>query len=208
MKYIDVEKFLTELKSVNSCKIVSNGSDQIEEIHVLADNGRNSKQISRDIQSTLLSKFNIDIDYKKISIAQINEKAEFNVNRRIKLESINYETCKDNISVQVTLKLNDKIYQGTAGGVRTERNTLKIGAEALLKSVEDITKKYNIFLLESLELKSFSGREIVLVAISVIENNREDVLCGSAFVEFSRLESTVKACLSAVNRRALKYINI
>jgi hypothetical protein len=46
------------------------------------------------------------------------------------------------------------------------------------------------------------------VAISVIENNREDVLCGSAFVEFSRLEATVKACLSAVNRRALKYINI
>ncbi len=208
MKYIDVENFLTELKSVNSCKIVCDEKDNIEEIHILADNGRNSKQISRDIQSTLLSKFNLDVDYKKISIAQINEKAKFNINRRIKLESTNYETCGENLSVHVTLKLNDTSYQGEAAGIRTERNTLKIGAEALLKAVEDITKRYNTFLLESLELKSFSGREIILVAVSVVEDGREDVLCGSAFVEFSRLEATVKACLSAVNRRALKYINI
>jgi len=208
MKYIDVENFLTELKSVNSCKIVCDEKDKIEEIHVLADNGRNSKQISRDIQSTLLSKFNLDVDYKKISIAQINEKAKFNISRRIKLESTNYVTCGDNLKVNVTLKLNDTSYQGEASGIRTERNTLKIGAEALLKSVEDITKKYNTFLLESLEIKSFSGREIVLVAVSVVSDGKEEILCGSSFVEFSRLEATVKACLSAVNRRTLKFLNI
>src|SRR6056297_1534518 len=191
MNYLDVENFLTELKSINSCKIVCGDMKNIEEIHILADNGRNSKQISRDIQSTLLSKFNINVDYKKISIAQINEKAKFASNERIKLGAFNYKT-----------------YQGSAGGVKTERNTLKIGAGALLKAVEDITKRYNTVLLESLELKSFSGREIVLVAVSIIEDGREDVLCGSAFVEFSRLEATVKACLSAVNRRALRYTNI
>ncbi|SRR6056297_325295 len=208
MNYLDVENFLTELKSINSCKIVCGDMKNIEEIHILADNGRNSKQISRDIQSTLLSKFNINVDYKKISIAQINEKAKFASNERIKLGAINYKTNGDDLDVQVTLNFNDKSYQGSAGGVKTERNTLKIGAGALLKAVEDITKRYNTFLLESLELKSFSGREIVLVAVSIIEDGREDVLCGSAFVEFSRLEATVKACLSAVNRRALRYTNI
>src|SRR6056297_1490872 len=127
MNYLDVENFLTELKSINSCKIVCGDMKNIEEIHILADNGRNSKQISRDIQSTLLSKFKLDVDYKKISIAQINEKAKFNINRRIKLESTNYETCGENLNVQVTLKLNDTNYKGEAAGIRTERNTFKIG---------------------------------------------------------------------------------
>lgn len=208
MSYLDVEKFLTELKSVSSCRIICDDKKTIQEIHVLANNGRSSKQISRDIQSTLLSKFDIDVDYKKISIAQIDEELKFEKDYRIKLKSINYETTGKNIKIQVDLVFDNKSYYGEFEGVKTERNSLKIGAQALLNAVEDITKKYNSFLLESIEVKSFAGREIVLVAVSVIEENREDILCGSTFVNFSKVDATIKACLSAVNRRALKNIQV
>ena len=208
MSYLDVEKFLTELKSVSSCRIICDDKKTIQEIHVLANNGRSSKQISRDIQSTLLSKFDIDVDYKKISIAQIDEELKFEKDYRIKLKSINYETTGKNIKIQVDLVFDNKSYYGEFEGVKTERNSLKIGAQALINAIEDITKKYNSFLLESIEVKSFAGREIVLVAVSVIEENREDILCGSAFVNFSKVDATIKACLSAVNRRALKNIQV
>jgi hypothetical protein len=206
MSYLDVEKFLTELKSVSSCRIICDDNKNIEEIHVLANNGRSSKQISRDIQSTLLSKYNIDVDYKKISIAQVDEELRFEKDYRLKLNSINYETIGDSIKIRVSLGLDGKSHMGEYEGIKTERNSLKIGARALLNAVEDITKKYNTFLIESIEIKSFAGREIVLAAVSVIEEGREDILCGSAFVNFSKVDATIKACLSAVNRRALKNI--
>src|SRR6056297_972813 len=206
MSYLDVEKFLTELKSISSCRIICDNEKNIQEIHVLANNGRSSKQISRDIQSTLLSKFKIDVDYKKISIAQIDEELKFEKDYRIKLKSINYETNGKNIKIHVDLNFDNKFYVGDFEGIKTERNSLKIGAQSLLNAVEDMTKKYNSFLLESIDVKSFAGREIVLVAVSIIEEGREDILCGSAFVNFSKIDATIKACLNAVNRRGLKNI--
>ena len=60
MDFEEIESFLTNIKSVQSCKIIADSEENITEIHVLSDSSRHSKQIVRDIRTTLLSHFNLD----------------------------------------------------------------------------------------------------------------------------------------------------
>jgi len=50
-------KALARIKSVLGAKIVTNAKGEIVEVHVLATDERNPKQVVRDVESTLLVKF-------------------------------------------------------------------------------------------------------------------------------------------------------
>ena len=64
-------KALTEkLPGVLSVEFVTEGP-VVREVHVLSDQSRSPKQIVRDIQSALLARFQLDLDHRIISVAQI-----------------------------------------------------------------------------------------------------------------------------------------
>lgn len=205
MNFREIEDFLTNLKSVMSCKIIVGNNNEIIEIHILADSSRNTKQICRDIQSVLISRFNIDIDYKKISIAQISDNLTINDDFRLKIKSVQNENNLSSVSVKVVLEFEDKIYEGLALGPKTERNIMKLSSIAALKAVEKAIGFEDCLLLEEIENKYFAGKEIVTSAINFIINGKETLLCGSAFVDYSKTEAAVKATLCAINRSVAKY---
>lgn len=65
-----IEKLLVELEGVGSLKIVPDGHGGIDEVHVLSSSSLSPKQIVRNIESALLAEFGLQIDHRKISIAQ------------------------------------------------------------------------------------------------------------------------------------------
>jgi len=65
-----IEKLLVELEGVGSLKIVPDGHGGIDEVHVLSSSSLSPKQIVRNIESALLAEFGMQIDHRKISIAQ------------------------------------------------------------------------------------------------------------------------------------------
>lgn len=65
-----IERLLTELEGVGSLKIVPDGHGGIDEVHVLSASDLSPKQIVRNIESALLAEFGLQIDHRKISIAQ------------------------------------------------------------------------------------------------------------------------------------------
>ncbi|MFW6089705.1 MAG: hypothetical protein ACODAB_08125, partial [Gemmatimonadota bacterium] len=65
-----IERLLTELEGVGSLKIVPDGHGGIDEVHVLSASDLTPKQIVRNIESALLAEFGLQIDHRKISIAQ------------------------------------------------------------------------------------------------------------------------------------------
>ncbi len=71
-----VEEFLDKIIGVMCSRLVVNESNKITEIHILSDNQRSVKQIIRDVESLLIAKYNIKVDHKIISIAQIYEKGK------------------------------------------------------------------------------------------------------------------------------------
>jgi hypothetical protein len=205
MDFKEIEQFMNNLKSVVSCKIISDSHDQIQEIHILADSSRGTKQICRDVQSVLISKFNLDVDYKKISIAQINDHLTIGHNFRLAIKSVQEESHAHEVIVRVKFEFEENVYEGEASGHKTERNILRLGALASLKAVESAIGFDHCLFLEEIDYVEMAGKKMVTSAVSFFMNGTEIMLCGSAFVESSKTEAAVKATLCAINRRIARY---
>lgn len=200
MDFKEVESFLTNIKSVMSCKIVADANNNINEIHVLSDNSRHTKQIARDIRSALVSNFNITVDYKIISVAQIIKNLTVNTDFRLVYDGYTNETTSDYIKIRVKLSWDDKEYAGEAEGIKSEKNTLKIAVLATLDAIKN-SIGLDCFISEDIQISRIAGNEVILSAITHIDRGEENVLIGSSIVVNNKIDSTVKATLNAINRR-------
>ncbi len=207
MNYNEIESFLTNLKSIMSCKIVVDNKDEIKEIHILSDSSRNSKQISRDIQSVLVSKFNLNIDYKKISIAQIDKNLSLNTEFRLVQRATSFESSDGKICIEIKLQWQNEEFTGQAEGVKSDSNIFRVAVRAALKAVENAVGIRNCFVLEDLKTSVLAEKDVILVAVSFVIDGQEQMFCGSAFVGTDRIETAVKAALDAINRRVAIYYN-
>lgn len=204
MDFKEIEVFISQLKSVISCKIVAK-DDLVEEIHILSDTERNPKQISRDIQTVLMSRFGLDIDYKKISIAQIYEKPDMSKDFRLKLKCINFTTLETMAEVKVVLENDDGDYEGNVSGINTLMNSQRLLSSATLKAVENFLGTEGHFVLEDIGIMNLAHKEIVVTAINFIADSKEQLLSGCAFINKDIREAAVKSTLDAINRRVVKY---
>ncbi len=66
------KNLLMILRVIVSSKVKLDDTGNLVEIHALADKSRNAKQIVRDIQSAVTAKFDLEIDHRIISIAQLS----------------------------------------------------------------------------------------------------------------------------------------
>ena len=66
-----IEDVVRQLKDVVSARAVLGSSGRVDELHVLVNPKRAPKQVARDIESAVRAHLDFTLDYKKISIAQI-----------------------------------------------------------------------------------------------------------------------------------------
>lgn len=199
-----IEDIINYLPEVISSKVVFN-NDKIIEVHVLAGNKRNPKQISRDIQSALTAKFGLSIDHKKISIAQIEFKKDLLKDFRLVIKSINYSTKENIAEVSVILQKGMQKVEGMAQGTNTTYNSHRLLACATLNCVHNLLNISNAFVIEDIEKILLAKREIITVAVSFLSPSMdEELLVGSAIVKKDIKESIVKATLDAINRKIVK----
>jgi hypothetical protein len=204
MIFKDIEQCIKQVKSVISCKIIADDTDNIQEIHIVSNMSRSPKQISRDIQSILISNFGLDIDHKKVSIAQIDEDTIENKNFRLKLKAIGYATTGTRVEVKVSLEKDDEVFDGMASGANTSYNTCRLLAKATLNAVENFCNVSDTFILEDVNPSTIAGREVMVVAVAFISADSEQLFTGSALVNRDKNEAVVKATLGAINRNIAK----
>ena len=195
----DMEEMINHIPDVISSKITFN-DDEIEEIHVLAYNDRGAKQISRDIQSTLAAKFMTKVDYKKISIAQVDMKQDLGRDERLKINSIGYSMVGNIMEIKVIIQKGEEIIEGTAKGTNSKNNVLRLVGIATIDCVHSLLNIRDTFTLEDFEKFQLAKQEIITVAISFITNHGEELLVGAALVKKDDYETIVKATLDALNR--------
>ncbi len=198
----DIKSLICKLPDIINCSVVCDEEGKIEEIHVLAPVGRNIKQMVRDIQSATNAKFNIAVDYKKISIAQINE-AEFK-EARVRIESIAVKNVDNMIEATVALSYDDKTYEGKSCKVKSKSNRAKAVAEATLAALEGYIGISGVLYLEGMESIKISGKEVYVSIVGFSQDNIEESFVGSCIISLDENESAVKAVLAAVNRKMNK----
>lgn len=200
MDFEEIEHFLSHIKSVLTCKIIADSNNNITEIHVLSNSSRHSKQVVRDVRTTLLSHFNLDVDYKIISVAQLNKNFPGNSDYRLLYEGYTNETNSDKIKIITKLRWDEKEYIGKAEKIKSEKNTMMAAAMSILDAIKKATE-HDCFIVNDIKSTKIADKEIILSAITYINHGRESVLIGSAVVNNNKIDSIIKATLNAVNKK-------
>jgi len=199
----NIEKTINSLNNVISCKVVIE-NEEIIEVHVLAENSRNAKQISRDIQSAVMAGFDMDLDYKKISVAQVNLRHDLVKDSRPKIKTVS--TCSEGNRVNVVVELLDKedVYTSSASGYNTPRILQKLLAEATLDCINEMVKSDSRFVLEGIRKIRLVEEDVYVVGVILITPLQELFLSGTSTVHSDEKRSIVKAVLNAINRKIVK----
>lgn len=204
VKMKQMENVLNSIPGVLSTKIVFDQHEEIEEMHIMATTDRNPKQISRDIQSIMLAKFDLDFDHKKISIAQVAETNLKRPEKRIEIEEISYHLNGTMMKVGVKLKQDDTIYYAVEEGFNTLNNAHRIISTATINALQKVMKGNCVFSVADIEKVIIAKREVMIVAVSVINYHQEELLVGSAVIKSDVKEAIVKATLDAINRKLVR----
>ncbi|MFQ5679495.1 MAG: hypothetical protein ACE5HP_08545 [Gemmatimonadota bacterium] len=209
-----VEQLLQTVEGVDSLKIVPDGRGGIDEIHVLSGAGLGAKQIVRNIESALLAQFGLQVDHRKISVAQVRERelpaaaaepppepaAAVAAERRFLLDSFQLERkAGKRVACAVRLRDGDKVFEGEAEGPDYARSRLEVTARAVLSALEQVLEGA-AFAVEGVAEVELFGRRIVVALIHGLAGRNAVTLPGISRIHDSQEEAVVLACLNATNR--------
>jgi hypothetical protein len=132
----ECEKLLSQVRDVVSARIVADNEGTIREIHLLAGDNRSPKQIVRDIESVFMAHFGMNIDHKKISIAQLDgREAKKQDGKRLRFTGLTFTSAGPKAEIKVNLQYGDGRFEGVFTGPRSRHNTLRLIANATLGAV-------------------------------------------------------------------------
>lgn len=205
-----IEDVVRQLKDVVSTRAVLGPGGRVDELHVLVTPKRAPKQIARDIESAVRAHLDVALDYKKISIAQVQGRAALGgaagagpARVRLRFSDVSLTVNGSRAEAVVHLKRDDALYSGTATGHASGYNQLRLIATAAIRAVEDGHAEDGTMVVEDLQTDvPLAGRKGVLVLVSALAPPKgEELLTGSALIRQDVWKAVVNATLDAVNRR-------
>jgi hypothetical protein len=218
----DIERLICGIGGVSASKVVTDEEGRIVEIHVLADMSRSPKQIVRDIQSSTMAAFGVPVDYKTISIAQIQRDMEPSVvvqsptpdpvpvpvpvpvraAPRLLLAATAVRAERASVEVSVTLSFDDRPLEGVARGASSERGRRTAAAAACLEAVRGHLGAEGLLQVLEVQKIRIAGLDAIDAAVAFQDGDRELVLLGSAAVRpgVGEEDAVVRAVLDALNR--------
>ena len=209
------EDLICKIQGVFSARVkVDEADGEIIECHVLADRSRNVKQLVRDIQSALMAKFHVDLDYKLISVAQVDNLddmvqikpaeetgAAHTDPPRAQLKSFMMGYEGSSIKATVTLAVGENLYTGEAVGSGSVSSRFRTLAQAVINAVNYHASAALTLSVLDVQRFAIDGQNAYAAAIFYRYKGREDILLGSAIIREDENMAVVKAALDALNRR-------
>lgn len=199
-QYKKYSLLLCQLDGILNVKFVDDAQGNLAELHVLARQSVHPKQLVRNIQSALLSKFDFSVDHKIISIAQI-ENELIQMPQRLKLQALNLRyITEDEVQVSVELAKDGEVFTGL-GHVNVSNGEIMIAiGSATLAAVHRYTRK-EYFKLVKIHTDLLYEHHILVSVVSCRDKNREEMLIGTCFINADTNIAVIKSVLNAVNRR-------
>lgn len=121
--------------------------------------------------------------------------------------AVHLSTIDRRTEARVQLEIADSVIEGTASGPSSATNKLRVVAMATAAALEDYLAGICNFVVEDLTLVTLARHQAVVVSVALVTNLGEDRLIGTAYIKEDDREATVKATLSAVNRKLALLLN-
>jgi len=199
-KIRDAEEMISQLKGVNDVKIIISDDNKIQEIHIIARSGRHPKQIVRDVEAVCNAKFDLSIDHKKISIAQIGGYGGLNSTSRLRIACTSIVSRDKTLSASVTLEYKGEKQEAAVSGGKSRFNQLRLIVEAGLKAATAFLSDC-VLTLDNVKLLDLGDRSVILVSVLMNDGQVEELLLGTSFIDYEQNDAALKAALNAINRR-------
>ena len=219
----EAQKLLLSLRDIAGASItLSEDGKTLSEVNILAEGHRPPKQIVRDVRSALRAEYQVDVDYRRISVAQRREpeadrQTEENEGptiltlpaahveeepsvQRFRFQGVTVAVAGGTSQVQVELSLGDREAVGEAEGVASGMGVSRLVAQATLDAVGKFLARSNSLDLKDIQLVTLGGEQTVLVALSLLKDRSEKSLTGSAPARPTLQEGVAYATLCALNR--------
>ena len=205
-------ELLSNLTGVFASNVDIAEDGSIREIHILGSQSRNPKQIARDVQSALASAFDVRIDHRIISIAQIPSDPIFkqeqeeaggskDLTTRFLVSGVWQSVQNRQYTIKVSLRFNEKEYEGTSSCGNTFAQRMRAASMATLQAVHNYFGTNNVFILLSVEQMQIAGTRVALTAIECSGPDSSSMLVGSAVYNHDETHTVIRATLSAINRK-------
>ena len=212
----EIEKFLKNLNGILFAKIILSDDSDIKEIHVITNDLTSPKKVIRDIESLLLAKYNIEVDYRKISIAQVKDdemKDDHVADKskqlsRLKLSDVKISNNGNHFEVVVDMESDGKIFSNKISGVNWEKNHEYLVAKAALEGINSFLEGSVFFQIDEIkEVELESEKKLVVISIDLFDSKGKGNLVGSTMVNGDFHHAIIRAILKATNRRMLAKEN-
>jgi hypothetical protein len=206
-----MEAAIRSLRDVEGASVQAD-DDDIREIHVLTSSTRPAKQIVRDVQTLLLTRFNRAIDHRVVSVAYARSglgpaphpgpapTPDLGTALRIRFQSVNLYLTSGRAQAQVELGWKGVTRLGSATGSATREGASGLIAEATLAAVQEFLEDDWVLSLQDIDLVRLGKQEVVVVALSLLAHRNEKTLVGCCTVEQDTQQAVVLATLAALNR--------
>lgn len=201
----DYEQTIALIPGVLAARVVLD-QQSIIEAHVLGDTSRHPMQLVRDIESSLMARYGIRVDRRRISVAQIDPGVPDQP--RLVLNTINLSISGNEAEVRADLIWKDRHISGVAQGAATSHGKLVLAAQAVLHAVNELLPASVNFAFETLDTAHINGDDAVLVLATLVQPQQTESLAGAAFVRRDETEAAGRAALAAVNRRLTTFLEL
>lgn len=198
----DTEFTLGQVEGVLASRVVLGQDRKISEIHIVTSTTRKPKQIVRDIETLIYVKHGFKVDYRKISLVQLSDEQLLRIPlARLIIHKVIEENLGDQKRIRVEIQGGGKTVTGEAHEKIDNPTPLQTAAEATINAIEKLIGQYVDVHLENTATLRLDAREIMLVILTCLIENSEEVLVGASFVGGRPVESAARATLDALNRR-------
>lgn len=194
------KELVTRLPGVLGAEFSVEGG-AVREVHILSDQSRSPKQIVRDVQSALLAKYQVELDHRVVSVAQIPRSSLQEQPRRLRCEQLELSTSREGAAACVLLVRGGEHYMGRATGDLTMGGRMRTIAQAAVDALNQLLDAGYAFSLEEVRRADMAGRQAVLVGLRLKSGGGSEALLGACYEGEDPNFSVALATLDAVNRR-------
>jgi hypothetical protein len=196
-----MESAINKIRGVYAAQVVI-GDDAVEEIHVIASPLRKPKQVVRDIESMLLVNFGVRVDYRRISLVQMQEERLFQAEGRPRLVAV--RSIDGTIKrAEVEMEKDGHLYIGSAHSSGSDTDMTRLVCTATIEAMQQVLGEHVTYRVDDIDQITVHKVPAVVVAVTLDFGTSQETLLGICQVRGEPADAAARATLNAVNRRLL-----
>jgi hypothetical protein len=198
----DLEQTMNQIQGVYAARVVFNDDHELCEVHLVASMDRPPKHLVRDIETLVYVKHGIKIDYRKVSLVQLEEQDLHRLPvARPEIRRVIEENLGDQNRVTVEIQAAGKVVRGESCERVDNPAPFQTAARATISCIEQLVGHQMDVRLDHATSLRLDAREIAIIVVTCLVEDREESFVGASFVGSHQSEAAARATLDALNRR-------